>query len=384
VQLNEHLSKTLLDEFGIPINEGYVASTADDAVAIAESLGYPVGIKAQVPASGRGKAGGILPAQNASEARNAFEKVRAVAIGGYVAQAVRVERWAPPDLEVYLAATISTDHGGPVVLFSPTGGIDVESGEAPTGIAVRSDGSLDGAAMHRAATNAGIPAPVERGLLQVARAMLRAFVATDARLIELNPIGVFGARLEALDARVIIDDNALFRQTRVASQVRASAPRAPEDLERERSSLEYVPLDGAIGLISGGAGMTLAVMDLISDQGERPACFLDCSANPTRDGYRRAFEILAQTPSVEATLVSVFGGLTLVDKVASNLCELLAEGVYAKPVTFRLMGVNVERAEEILAAAGHHNHRTLESAVASVVSDARAERLVASSQGGAR
>jgi succinyl-CoA synthetase beta subunit len=261
-----------------------------------------------------------------------------------------------------------------VVLFSATGGVDVEFGAPPTAIAVRADGSLDVAAFHRVCRGAQISAAVTRRLLSSAQGLLRAYVATDALLIELNPIGIFGEQIQALDARLIIDDNALFRQGWIASLVRASVPRPPEDLERERSRLEYVPLSGSIGLVSGGAGMTLAAMDLIKEAGEEPACFMDCSANPTKAGYQRAFAIVDGSPSVEATLVSIFGGLTLVDKVAHNLCQLLSEGFHDKPITFRLMGTNVEEADRVLTAAGFVNHRTLEAAVADAVEQARGIR----------
>jgi succinyl-CoA synthetase beta subunit len=374
LQLNEHLSKTLVEGYGVACTEGYLAKTAEEAVAAAEKIGYPVGVKAQLPASGRGKAGGIKPADDAAGVEKAFDQVLSIEMGGMVPDSVRIEGWIKPDAEVFLAVAFSAEHGGPIVLFSPTGGVDVESGEPPTVIPVRSDGSLDVAAFNKAAAASPLPAAISRGLLTMAQALIRAYIAVDARLIELNPVGVFGKTVKALDARVILDGNALFRQQAIASAVRASNPRPEEDLERERSGLEYVPLGGSIGLVSGGAGMTLAAMDLIAASGETPACFLDGSANPTADGYRRAFEILKDTPGVEATLISIFGGLTLVDKVAENLVTLLKGGVYDKPVTFRLMGANAQRANEILEAAGYENHRTLESAVAAVIDQARAGR----------
>jgi succinyl-CoA synthetase beta subunit len=384
VQLNEHLSKALVESFGVPCNEGQLVFSAEDAVSVAETMGYPVAVKAQLPVSGRQKAGGVLKAGNGTEVQKAFADVVGIRLGGMSPVSARVEHWSSPDSEVFLAVALSAAHRAPVVLFSPSGGVDVESGEPPKVVDIRADGSLDVAAFHRAVSGSRLPPPAGRRLLSVAQALLRAYAASDARLIELNPIGIFGERVEVLDARIIVDDNALFRQERVAAMVRASAPRPPEDIERELSGLEYVPLSGTIGLVSGGAGMTLAVMDLIKEFGEEPACFLDCSANPTRRGYSRALEILAGTPEVEATIISIFGGLTLVDKVARNLCDLLAEGAYEKPVTIRLMGTNIEEADAVLAAAGHHNHQTLEAAVEAVIEQARSQRQLAAAAGGVR
>jgi len=377
MQLNEHLSKRLVERFGVPCNRGSIAKSEAEAVAGAKAIGYPVGIKAQLPASGRGKSGAILSAANPSEVRNALAKVLNAHIDGMTPDSVRVESWTQPDSEIFLALAFSAEHGGPVVMFSPNGGVEIEQGDPPTIVPVRPDLSLDAAKFLRATLDANLPRSTSRDLLSMAQALLRAYISTDATLIELNPVGIFGAEIMTLDARVIIDDNSLFRQEEVAGLVRASSPRPPEDIERDRSRLEYVPLNGAIGLVSGGAGMTLAAMDLIAESGEQPACFLDCSANPTRDGYARALTILADSSQVKATLISIFGGLTLVDKVAENLCGLLADGAYEKPVTFRLMGSNVEQAEAILASAGYSNHRTIEGAVEAVVKQAQAVRNVA-------
>jgi succinyl-CoA synthetase beta subunit len=171
---------------------------------------------------------------------------------------------------------------------------------------------------------------------------------------------------------VIVDDNALFRQPDIAARVRASFPRPEEETERERSGLELIPLPGTVGLISGGAGMTLATMDLLKESGADPACFLDCSANPTKAGYGRALEYVQHAPAVNVVLISIFGGLTRIDKVAQNICELLADGACTKPVVFRLMGAAVAEATMTLSQFGYANHEKLEDAVAEVVTTAQA------------
>jgi succinyl-CoA synthetase beta subunit len=371
VQLNEHLSKTVLATYGVPCGPGVLAADAEAAVAAAASMGFPVAVKAQVPASGRGKAGGIKRADNPDEIRQRFAEVTSASISGFVADSVRVEPWQTLAAEAYLAVSFSEQHRGPVVLFSGAGGVEVEAGDAVSVLPLRRDGSVDTAALHRAARAVGT-GTAARSLIALAETLCRAYDALDARLIELNPVGIHDRGLTAVDARVIIDDNALFRQPDIAARVRASSPRPVEDVERESSGLELVPLPGNVGLISGGAGMTLATMDLLKDSGADPACFLDCSANPTKDGYGRALEYVQAAPGVDVVLISIFGGLTRVDKVAKNICELLDAGACTKPVVFRLMGADVAGATMTLSRFGYLNHEKLEDAVGAVVTTLQA------------
>lgn len=372
MQLNEHLSKLALCRLGVPCAHGEVADGAEAAVSAAARAGHPVAVKALVPASGRGKAGGILRADGDDEVRAAFSAVTAADIDGLRASRVRIESWAGPHDEYFLAVTLSAEHAGPVVLLSDRGGVDVEAGGDAAVIPLRGDGSVDAAGFRRAAYQRGIGARITERLLGLTVTLAHAYETYDARLIELNPLGVFdGGDILALDARMIVDDNARFRQPWLTGLVRASAPRRDEDLVAERTGLEYLPLPGSIGLVSGGAGMTMTVMDLLAAHGGSAACFLDCSANPTREGYGEALRLIGGNPAVKAVLISVFGGLTLVNKVAENLVALLAADPPAVPVTFRLMGAGVAEAEEVLAAAGYRNHRHLDDAVAAVVARAR-------------
>lgn len=371
MQLNEHLSKTVLAAYGVPCGVGILAADAESAVAAAVSIGFPVAVKAQVPASGRGKAGGIKRADDAEAVRQRFAEVTSANISGFVADSVRVESWQPSISEAYLAVSFSEEHRAPVLLFSGNGGVEVESGAMASVMPLRPDGSVDTAWLHRTARTAGVGLALLRGLIALAETLARAYDAVDARLIELNPVGIRGDGLTAIDARIIIDDNALFRQQEIAEQVRRSSPRPVEDIERERSGLELVPLGGSIGLVSGGAGMTLAAMDLIRDRGEEAACFLDCSANPTKAGYGRALEYVENAPNVDVVLISIFGGLTHVNKVAKNICELLAGDACSKPVVFRLVGADVMEATQTLSQYGYVNHATLEEAVSAAVTARR-------------
>ncbi|GAC1653092.1 MAG: ADP-forming succinate--CoA ligase subunit beta [Candidatus Dormibacteraceae bacterium] len=367
-QLTEHLSKQVLARFGIATPRGVVAMSAAAAAAAQEEFAAPVMVKAQVPASGRGKAGGILRADSGAAAAAAFERVTSVHFGRLRAETALVEGLSTPLAELYLGVSIDAGVAGPALLFSAAGGVDVEAAAATRLIPLRRDGTVPAAALRRAAYGAGLNAAVTERLVSLAGALARAHAATDAYLIELNPVAVLeGDRLAVLDARLVADDNAMFRQPYLRALVAEMRPRHEEDLVRERTQLEFVQLDGSLGLLSGGAGMTMAAMDLIADLGGRPACFLDCSNNPTPEGYGEALELLLTDPKVGAILISIFGGLTQMDRVARTLVALFAARKPDKPITLRLMGTNIEAADLILGEAGLHNHRLLEDAVRAAV-----------------
>lgn len=367
-QLTEHLSKELLAGFGVPVRVGILAATADEAAAAAAKLGAPVAIKAQVPTGGRGRAGGIRRADSPEEARAAFGAVTSVAFDGLAVSEVRVERWEPCDAEYYVSVVVDSEQAQPVALFSAAGGVDVEAGAKIVRVPLRDDGSLPAALFREAGYRAGIRTDVLERVLAVAQALARAHAALDATLVEVNPLGVAAdGRLVALDGRIVVDDHALYRHPDINRSVTERQPRRQEDLVRERTKLEYVRLGGWLGLISGGAGMTMAAMDLIADLGGTPACFLDCSNNPTPEGYGAALDLLLGDPEVRAILVSIFGGLTQMDRVARVLVKLLADRSPRKPITLRLMGTNAEAASAVLRGAGLKNYRTLEEAVAAAV-----------------
>lgn len=367
-QLSEYLSKKLLARFGLPVESGILAGTSDQAAEAVRALGSPVVIKAQLPVGGRGKAGAIRRADSPEEAVSAFQAVTAIRFGELQACEVLVDRWQQCASEYYLGVVADAELAWPVVLFSAGGGVDVEAAGGVRRIPLREDGSMPAAILRQAAYAAGVPAQVVERLIGVAHGLVRAYFALDARLVEVNPLGLKeDGRLIALDARLIVDDHALFRQPELLKLSREMRPRRREEFVREETRLEFVQLDGWLGLISGGAGMTMAAMDLIADLGGEPACFLDCSNNPTPEGYGAALDLLLEDPRVRAILISIFGGLTLMDRVARTLVKLFAERDIRKPITLRLMGTNGEVANAILREAGLKNHGTLEEAVAAAV-----------------
>ena len=367
-QLTEALSKRFLRPFGLPCLEGRLAHSSAEAAAAADALGGEVMVKIQLPAGGRGKAGGICRAGSADAAAALYEEVTSKEFDGLVSNQVLIEPVFAAAAELYLAVALDPAAGGPSLLFAAGGGVDVEQGETVVRIPLRTDGSVPAAALRRAAFAAGINPQTAGRLLALVNGLASAFAALDASLIEINPLAAAtDGSLTALDAKLIIDDNALFRQPEVAAALAAMSCRRREDLVRDESRLEYVRLGGSVGLISGGAGMTMAVMDVIAEFGASPACFLDCSANPTPDGYGRALDLLIADPEVQVILISIFGGLTQMDRVARTLAGLIAERDPVKPVTLRLMGTNAAAADAILQEAGLQNHHSLEDAVAAAV-----------------
>jgi succinyl-CoA synthetase beta subunit len=369
-QLTEHLSKQLLARYGVPFGAYDLVSTAQEAAGTAERVAAPVMVKAQAPVGGRGKAGGVLKADTPSEASQAFESVTAVDLDGLQAETAIVERWIPVQTEFYLGVVVDPRLSGPALLFSAQGGVEVEgvAGELHS-VPMRLDGTVDVAAFRRGAYAEVQDARTFGQLVRIAQAFARAYRSLDAQLVEINPLALLpDGGLLALDARLIVDDNALFRQPEVSRLISKMRPRRIEEQVKDETRLDYVRLEGELGLISGGAGLTMAAMDLIADAGSTPACFLDCSANPTKDGYGRALDLLLSDEKVKAILISIFGGLTHVDRVASTLVALLEQRPGAKPITIRLMGTNVDGAEQILSESGLINHPELEQAVAAAVS----------------
>jgi len=367
-QLTEYQSKTLLARFGLPVGAGTLAADPKAAAEAATRHGLPVAVKAQVPVSGRGKAGAILRADTAEDAGAAFERVTSVRFGDMQAAEALVEPFASVAAEHYLAVAVDASAAAPQLLFSAEGGIEVEGGADVATIPLREDGSVRGRNLRAVAYAVGVDRRVTEGLVAIADSLARALRALDAVVVEVNPLAItHDGRPLALDARVIVDDNALFRQPELRQIVQSTRPRRRDDVFRDATRLEYVQLDGSLGIISGGAGMTMAVMDMIADHGGSPACFLDCSANPTRDGYGAALDLLLGEPGVDAILVSVFGGLTQMERAARTLADVVASREVTKPITFRLMGTNIDQAESLLLEAGIENHRTLEAAVEAAV-----------------
>ncbi|WP_162137433.1 ATP-grasp domain-containing protein [Bradyrhizobium sp. YR681] len=365
--ITEAQGKALLQAAAIATPSSQELSSLDEVRACRIAL--PVAVKAQVAAGGRGKAGGIRKAGSGAELEQAFGAIMAMRFGGEAPSSVLVESWLDIARELYLAVAIDSRVGGFNVLYSPRGGINIEDGPPPLSYPVGLARNFRAHVLRALLEPVESDAKVRERVISTARRLLEVAQANECTTVEINPLVVSSdGALIAADAKIVLDEAAAFRKTATAATIAAARDKAAREIRLcEEANLMLVWLDGEIGLISGGAGMTMAAMDAIDGAGAQPACFLDVSGNPTPAGFGLAFDLLDRAPNVKGILVSMFGGGLHTDRVAKTLVELLAKRVSSKPVTLRLNGTRSDLATTILGEAGHRNHATLEIAVADIV-----------------
>jgi succinyl-CoA synthetase beta subunit len=365
--LTEAQGKTLLRSAAIPTPISRELRTVEDARACA--IEFPVAVKAQVAAGGRGKAGGVRKATSASELQDALRAIMDMKFAGETPSSVLVESWLEIERELYLAVTIDGRAGGFSVLYSPRGGINIEDGPPPLAYPIGLPRNFRAHAFRKLLEPVESDVKLRERIVALARRLLDVATANECVTVEINPLVVLrNGSLIAGDAKVVLDEAAAFRKAATAAAIAASREKAePEIRLCADASLMLVWLDGEIGLISGGAGMTMAAMDAIDAAGAHPACFLDVSGNPTPAGFALAFDLLDRAPKVKGILVSMFGGGLHTDRVARTLVDILKCRSTSKPVTLRLNGTRSDLASEILREAGYQNHATLEAAVTDIV-----------------
>lgn len=375
MMLLEHEGKALLRSVGVPVPNGAIIPAGADPADALRTLApaFPVALKAQVEGGGRGKAGGVLRADNMDAAIKTITQLFSAHFGGSAPRAVLVDPWVSYDREIYLSVAVDGAAEGYVVLYAPKGGVDIEGGAPPVRYPVGPHWRFRTHELRAVLESVEADFQLRERVIALAQRLVDTAAARDCTTIEINPlVRLESGELLALDAKVVYDEWAHYRSEAIKGQRDAERIRADELL---RGCLEmghmYVSLDGDIGLISGGAGMTMAAMDLIQKTGGKPACFLDCSPGPTSTrGYRPAFALLDGDPKVKAILVSVFGGGTQMQRVANAMKENMAERNSSKPVVFRLDGTNVDQVPAIFADFGGHNHDCLEGAVRDVIEKA--------------
>ena len=370
----EYEGKRLLRSVGVPVPEGTVIEAGAADRASSAIAAFPVAVKAQVRSGGRGKQGGVRRVQAAGEVGSVVDSLFATDFGGEKPHALLVEPWLVIERESYLSVAVDGRAEGYVALYSPVGGVDIEEGTPPARYPVGAPWNFRVHEMRKVLQAVEPDYQWREKVIALAQRLVRAAAMHDCSTIEINPLAkLTDGSLVAADAKVVRDEWAHFRSREIHDMREAERGRADKLL---RDSLEmghmYVRLDGDIGLISGGAGMTMAAMDMIAAQGGKPACFLDASPGPTSTrGYRPAFAMLDGDPQVKVILVSVFGGGTQMQRVANAMKEVLTARTSAKPVVFRLDGTNVDQVAGIFAQFGAHNHARLEDAVAEAVQLAR-------------
>jgi len=372
----EHEGKQLLRSWGLEVPAGIVIDARDrlGGALAGDAIAFPVAVKAQVSGGGRGKAGGVVRAESADELSRAVERLFEARFSDEKPSAVLIEPWLPIERELYLSVTIDSRAGGMVVLYAPQGGVEIESGPPPARYPVGRASNFRVHRMRQVLATVETDYELREKVISIAQGLVRAAANHDCTTVEINPlVKTPDGKLVAVDAKIVRDEWAAFRHRDIHDARQKLIARQPK-LLRECLEMQhmYVRLDGDVGLISGGAGMTMAAMDLIEEFGGRPACFLDCSPGPTSTrGYRPAFAMLDADPRVRVILVSVFGGGTQMQRVANAMREIAKERTSTKPVVYRLDGTNVDQVPPILAEIGARNHDRLEDAVAEAVRLAR-------------
>lgn len=377
MKLHEYQAKRIFAKYGVPIPAGEVANSAAQAREIAQRLGKPVVIKSQVLAGGRGKAGGIKVAKTPDEAEALADQILGMEIKGLKVKRVLVDEAADIQDEIYLGMIVDRERRRVAMMASSEGGVDIEEVAAVNPGAIHTiyiDPFL-GIKPYQAiavASALGIPTDQTRAFTKIATGLYRAFIESDADLAEINPLAVTGGgQLLAVDGKMVLDDNALFRHPDL-EEMRDLAEEAPAETEARINGLSYVKLDGEIGCMVNGAGLAMATMDIVKHFGGSPANFLDIGGGAKSDKVAAALRIILSDPNVKAVLFNIFGGITRCDEVARGILVALEEVKPAVPMVARLVGTNEAEGRAILAEAQMITATTLADAAQKAVAAAKA------------
>ncbi len=364
MKLHEYQAKALFAEAGLPVPSGRVAETVDEAVAAAEALGYPVAVKAQVHAGGRGKAGGIRLVENDQDARSAAGAILGMTLKtaqtgghGHVVSRVLIEQAQVIEREWYLSILPDRSSASIMIIASTEGGMNIEevAERAPEKIVrIRVNPLLGLQPFHlrQAAFGLGLAGAVFKSFIGLLQTLYQLVVERDLLLAEINPLAVTaGENLVLLDAKVEVDSTALFRQRDLADLYDPSEE-DPLETEAKKHHLNYIRLDGNIGTMVNGAGLAMATMDIIKQAGGAPANFLDVGGGASAEMIENGFRILLSDSSVSAILINIFGGILRCDVLAKGVIEAAGKVDLNLPVVVRMEGTNAEEGRRILADSG--------------------------------
>ncbi|MDI6769361.1 MAG: ADP-forming succinate--CoA ligase subunit beta [Anaerolineales bacterium] len=377
MKLHEYQSKQLFAKYGIPIPKGQVAATATEARQIAEELGGRVVIKSQVLVGGRGKAGGIRLAKSPKEAEEVATQILGMEIKGLPVRKVLVDEAASIQHEIYLGITNDRAARRPVVMASAAGGVEIEEVARTTPekiIKIHIDPLL-GLRDYQARDIAlGIDLPRQHWKVfgEIARGLWKAYSENDATLAEINPLVITKEKqLVALDGKMLVDDNALFRHSDLA-EMRDLDEEAVAETEARKYGLSFIKLDGQIGCMVNGAGLAMTTMDIVNLFGGEPANFLDIGGGASAEKVAAALRIILSDKNVKVILFNIFGGITRCDEVAKGILTALAEVKPNIPMVVRLVGTNAEAGRQMLAKARMITANTLTDAAQKAVAAAKA------------
>jgi succinyl-CoA synthetase beta subunit len=364
MKIHEYQAKAILARFNVPVPRGEVAATVEEADRAAKQIGGSVVVKAQIHAGGRGKGGGVKVANDAAETAELARNMLGMRLvthqtgpAGRIVKRLLIEETLPIERELYLGIVLDRVQGKPVFMASAAGGMEIEEVAARTPEAILKE-AFDPAAglapfqARKLAFGIGIPPASVNSAAAAMTALAQAYVATDATLAEINPfILTAGGKVYALDAKITLDDNALYRHKDLI-ELRDLDEEDPLEVEASRFGLNYIKLDGTVGCMVNGAGLAMATMDIIQFAGGSPANFLDVGGGASADQVKNAFRILLADSSVKAVLINIFGGILRCDTLATGVVAAARDLHIEVPIVVRMEGTNVEAGRRILLESG--------------------------------
>jgi succinyl-CoA synthetase beta subunit len=354
VDLYEYQGKQFFASYGIPTSPGDVTSSPERVVEIATEVGYPAVVKAQVQVGGRGKAGGIKLVSNPEEALAAARSILGMDIKGHTVKKVWVEHASDIAAEYYASITLDRSAKEDLVMLSEQGGVEIESvaQSNPEAIVRRHINPIDGLTLEIAREivgASGIPSDVHEGVAEILVKLYEAYSRGDADLVEINPLIVTPERkVHALDAKVTLDDNAFYRHPEWDEFRSAEELDGRERLAKDRG-LNYIGLDGSVGIIANGAGLAMSTLDVVNQVGGSAANFLDLGGGAGADVMTAALEVINTDPNVRAVMVNIFGGITRCDDVARGIVNALEKVTLSSPIVIRLDGTNAPEGRAIIS-----------------------------------
>jgi succinyl-CoA synthetase beta subunit len=364
MKIHEYQAKALLAQYGVPVPRGEVARSVEEVEAAAREIGGPVVVKAQIHAGGRGKGGGVKVAKDAAEAVEIAKRMLGMRLvthqtgpEGRVVQRVLVEQTLPIERELYLAIVLDRGLGKLVFMASAAGGVEIEEVAAKQPELIRREIIEPGLGLmpfqaRKLAYEIGVPTASANAAAAAMMALTRAYEGVDASLAEINPfILARDGKACALDAKINLDDNALYRHKNLI-ELRDLHEEDPLEVEASRFGLNYIKLEGNVGCMVNGAGLAMATMDIIQHSGGSPANFLDVGGGASAEQIRNAFRILVSDRSVRAVLINIFGGILRCDVLATGVVAAAHELKVRVPIVVRMEGTNVELGREILTGSG--------------------------------
>ncbi len=365
MNIHEHQAKGVLQRYGVSVPDGGVAYSVDEAVKVARSLPGPIWVvKAQIHAGGRGKGGGVKIAKSIDEVRGLASDILGMTLvthqtgpAGKEVKRLYIEDGCDIARELYLSAVMDRGTSRIAIMASTEGGMDIEAVAADTPekiqtLVIDPISGLQGHHARRLAFSLGLKGKQVGSAVKLITALYKAFVDTDASLVEINPLVVTGTgEVMALDAKMNFDDNALYRHANI-EELRDADEEDPAELEAAKADLNYIKLDGEIGCMVNGAGLAMATMDIIKLHGGEPANFLDVGGGATKERVTQAFKIILSDSNVKGILVNIFGGIMRCDIIAEGVVAAAREVHLDKPLVVRLEGTNVEKGKKIMASAG--------------------------------